>query len=86
MSDWSWHYNPDAAHVVAGLPVEVIAEVERLAEQLTILGFDAAAAGRGPAHGGGLRTLDLFGGRGYFMYLAPERAREISVVRIVWVG
>ncbi|GAA1089594.1 hypothetical protein [Nocardiopsis composta] len=87
MSDeWSWHYNPDAEHVVAGLPAEVVAEVERPAEQLAILGHDAAAAGRGPAHGGGLRTLDVFGGRGFFMYLAPERMRVISVVRVVWLG
>lgn len=84
--DWTWHYNPDADHVTSGLPGEVIAEVERLAEQLTVLGYDAAAAGRGPAHGGGLRTLDIFGGRGYFMYLAPERARVISIVRVVWIG
>lgn len=53
MSDWTWHYNPDAELVTAGLPVEVVVEVERLAEQLTALGHDAAAAGRGPAHGGG---------------------------------
>ncbi|MFI5545400.1 hypothetical protein ACIA6E_16675 [Streptomyces sp. NPDC051815] len=52
MSDaWSWHYNPDARHVV-----------------------------------GGLRTLDIFGGRGFLMFLAPERLREISVVRVVWLG
>ncbi|MHA4816611.1 hypothetical protein ACXZ65_19880 [Streptomyces aculeolatus] len=84
--DWTWHYNPDAAHVTDGLPVEVITEVERLAEQLAVLGYDAATAGRGPAHGGGLRTLDIFGGRGYFMYLAPERMRAISIVRVVWIG
>lgn len=87
MSDeWTWHYNPDAEQVASGFPPEVIAEVERLAEQLVILGHDAAAAGRGPAHGGGLRTLNLFGGRGFFMYLAPESMRVISIVRIVWLG
>ncbi|MFC4562685.1 hypothetical protein ACFO4E_12535 [Nocardiopsis mangrovi] len=86
MSDaWAWHYNPDALYVTKGLPAEVVAEVERLAEQLTILGPDAAAAGRGPAHGGGLRTLNIFGGRGFFMYLAPEGLNVISIVRIVWV-
>jgi hypothetical protein len=60
--------------------------VERLADQLTILGYDAAAAGRGPAHGGGIRTLDIFGGRGFFMYLAPERMSVISIIRVVWLG
>lgn len=60
--------------------------MERLAEQLTVLGYDASAAGRGPVQGGGLRTLDIFGGHGFFMYLAPERARMISIVRVVWLG
>jgi hypothetical protein len=83
---WTWHYNPDAEHVVAGLPPTVIAEVERLAEQLVVLGHDAASAGRGPAEGGGLRTLDIFGGRGFFMYLAAERVRKISIMRVIWLG
>ncbi|MGW0391110.1 hypothetical protein ACWDYJ_09445 [Streptomyces sp. NPDC003042] len=64
MSDaWAWHDNPDAEHVIGGLPTEVVAEVERLAEQLAILGRDAREVGRGPLEGGGLRTLDIFGGR-----------------------
>ncbi|MEU3778584.1 hypothetical protein AB0F11_36360 [Streptomyces sp. NPDC032472] len=42
--------------------------------------------GRGPVEGGGLRTLDIFGGRGFMTFLAPERLREISVVRVVWIG
>ncbi|MFD5623382.1 hypothetical protein [Streptomyces yangpuensis] len=63
MSDaWSWHYNPDARHVVGDLPGGVVAEVERPAEQLAVLGRDASAVGRGPLEGGGLRTLDIFGG------------------------
>lgn len=83
---WSWHYNPDAEHVVSRLPAAVIAEVERLAEQLAVLGHDAATLGRGPSDGGGLRTLDIFGGRGFFMYIAAERIRQISIVRVVWLG
>ncbi|MEV7509317.1 hypothetical protein AB0O57_15340 [Streptomyces sp. NPDC091201] len=87
MSDaWSWHCNPDARHVVGELPGAVVAEVERLAEQLAVLGRDACEVGRGPVEGGGLRTLDIFGGRGFLMFLAPERLREISVVRVVWLG
>ncbi|MFJ5547766.1 hypothetical protein [Streptomyces sp. NPDC093225] len=87
MSDaWGWHYNPDAVHVVGGVPAEVAAEVERLAEQPAVPGRDAADVGRGPVGGGGLRTLDLFGGRGFMMFPAPERLREISVVRVVWLG
>ncbi|MFD6227424.1 hypothetical protein ACFWFZ_11150 [Streptomyces sp. NPDC060232] len=55
------HYNPDAEHVVGDLPGGVVAEVERLAEQLAVLGRDACGVGRGPLEGGGLRTLDIFG-------------------------
>ncbi|MFJ9935068.1 hypothetical protein ACIRSJ_18350 [Streptomyces virginiae] len=48
MSDaWSWHYNPDAQHVTGDLPGGVVAEVERLAEQLAVLGRDACEVGRG---------------------------------------
>ncbi|WP_078610570.1 MULTISPECIES: hypothetical protein [Streptomyces] len=32
--DWTWDYDPDAEHVVGGLPHEVVAEVERLAEHI----------------------------------------------------
>ncbi|MEU3778585.1 hypothetical protein AB0F11_36365 [Streptomyces sp. NPDC032472] len=38
--DRTWHYNPDAEHVVGALPREVVTEVERLADQLAILGRD----------------------------------------------
>lgn len=38
MSDsWTWDYDPDAEHVVGGMSHEVVTEVERLAEQLTVL-------------------------------------------------
>ncbi|WP_240965147.1 hypothetical protein [Streptomyces zingiberis] len=47
MSDnWTWDHDLDAEHVVGGLPHEVMAEVERLAEQLTVLGRDAVGIGR----------------------------------------
>ncbi|QBI53390.1 hypothetical protein [Streptomonospora litoralis] len=85
MSDaWTWHFNPDFDHVAAGLPLEVVSEVERLAEQLAVLGDTAAAAGRGSSHGDGLRTLDIFGGRGFFVYIAMDRMRMIFIVRVVW--
>lgn len=72
--------------MIGNLPPEVVAEVERLAEQLAVLGRDAAGVGSGPLEGGGLRSLKIFGGRGLLMFLAPERLREISVVRVVWLG
>ncbi|WP_211124505.1 hypothetical protein [Streptomyces yatensis] len=59
--NWTWDYDLDAEHVGGGLPHEVMAEVERLAEQLTVMGRDAVDVGRGNPHGGGLRAQDIFG-------------------------
>ncbi|SDI00223.1 hypothetical protein SAMN05421505_1308 [Sinosporangium album] len=63
----------------------VVTEVERLAEQLVILGRDAANAGRGPLHGGGLRTLDLFGGRGFLHFIVADHLRLVLIVRVTWL-
>ncbi|MZE78481.1 hypothetical protein [Streptomyces xinghaiensis] len=58
MSDaWVWEYDPDAEHVVGGLPAHVVTEVERLARELAVLGRDAGEVGEG----GALRTLDFLG-------------------------
>lgn len=35
--DWLWEYDPDHDHVAGGLPAHVVAEVERLADQLVEL-------------------------------------------------
>ncbi|MBV9025270.1 MAG: hypothetical protein JO362_16100 [Streptomycetaceae bacterium] len=86
MSDaWSWDYDPDAEHVVGGLPEEAVAEVERLTEQLTVLGHDAQNVGQGKLHGGGLRTLAIFGGRGFFNFLALERLQLVVITRVTWL-
>ena len=42
MSDWTWEYSPDAAHVVGGLAPEQVAEVDALAQRIT----DAVAVRR----------------------------------------
>ena len=42
MSDWTWEYSPDAAHVVGGLAPEQIAEVDALAQRIA----DAVAVRR----------------------------------------
>lgn len=87
MSDeWVWAYDPDRDHVAEGLPPHVIAEVESLADQLVVLGRDALHAGDGRADGGGLRTLLIFGGRGFFMFLPHEPTRQIAIPRIAWPG
>ncbi|WP_307847613.1 hypothetical protein [Streptomyces sp. F63] len=49
--DWRWEYDPDAEHVVAGLPPQVVAEVERLAGEMVALaevGIDVTDLGEGP--------------------------------------
>ncbi|GLX95998.1 hypothetical protein [Herbidospora sp. NBRC 101105] len=86
MSDaWTWEYDPDEESVAHGLPAPVLAEVERLGDQLAILGRDAATAGRGPLHGGGLRTLDLFGGRGFLNFIVADQLQLVLVVRVTWL-
>jgi hypothetical protein len=82
---WTWEYNPDAEHVIAGLPPTVILEVERLADQLAVLGRDAVHVGRGSLHGAGLRTLDLFGGRGFLNFIVAEHLRLLLIVRVTWI-
>jgi hypothetical protein len=55
------------------------------ADQLAVLGRDAIRAGRGPLHGGGLRTLDLFGGRGFLNFIVAEHLRLVLIVRVTWI-
>ncbi|MFD8462243.1 hypothetical protein [Streptomyces antimycoticus] len=88
MSDaWRWEYDPDEAHVVAGLPGRVISEVERLAHELVDLaglGIDVADIGKGPQPGvpGGLRRLGI-GGDGWLYFLAMPRLRLIVITRVI---
>ncbi|MET7408368.1 hypothetical protein [Streptomyces parvulus] len=49
MSDWKWDYNPSEEYLTAGLPVGVVAEVERIATEIAALGRDAEGAGSRPA-------------------------------------
>jgi hypothetical protein len=42
VSDWTWEYSPDAAHVVGGLAPGQVAEVEALARRIA----DAVAVRR----------------------------------------
>ncbi|MFD3732570.1 hypothetical protein [Streptomyces sp. NPDC058632] len=53
--EWRWEYDPDAEHVIFGLPQHVVGEVERLADELVALatvGVDVTDVGSGPSHGG----------------------------------
>lgn len=81
--DWHWEYDPDHDHVAGGLPAHVVAEVERLADQLVELastGIDVSDLGNGPRPGG-LRRMDAAGG--WFHFLVAPRAPLIIIVRIV---
>ncbi|GHJ29303.1 hypothetical protein TPA0910_37360 [Streptomyces hygroscopicus subsp. sporocinereus] len=84
MSDtWTWEYDPDHDHVAGGIPVHVVAEVERLVGQLVELadtGVDITDLGNGPRPGG-LRRMDAAGG--WFFFLPNPRDRLIIVVRIM---
>jgi hypothetical protein len=37
VSDWAWEFLPDAEQVVCGLPVEVPAEIEKVAAELAVV-------------------------------------------------
>lgn len=82
-TEWRWEYDPDHVHVTGGVPVHVVAEVERLAGQLVDLagtGIDISDLGKGPRPGG-LRRMDAAGG--WFYFLVAPRASLIVIVRIV---
>ncbi|MFC5721376.1 hypothetical protein ACFP1Z_14485 [Streptomyces gamaensis] len=86
MTDWSWEYNPSEEHVADGLPLGVIAEVERLATEIAALGYDATKIGRPIDRAGGLREFDILGGRGFINFLAVPRHQCIYVCNITWYG
>ncbi|GAA1898840.1 hypothetical protein GCM10009716_05840 [Streptomyces sodiiphilus] len=82
-----WEYEPDADHVIAGLPAHVVAEVERLAGELVALaevGIDVTDIGEGPRRGvpGGVRRLPVLRD-GWLYALALPRLRLIVITRVV---
>jgi hypothetical protein len=69
--------------VAGGIPAHVVAEVERLADQLVDLasmGIDVSDLGNGPRPGG-LRRMEA--ADGWFYFLAAPRDPLIIIVRIV---
>ncbi|MEV4190913.1 hypothetical protein [Streptomyces toxytricini] len=87
MSGWRWEYDPDAEHVVKGLPHHVITEVERMADELVALaevGVDVTDIGEGARRGvpGGLRRIPLLAD-GWFYALPLPRLRLIALVRVI---
>ncbi|MBD0424819.1 hypothetical protein AB0L35_26245 [Streptomyces sp. NPDC052309] len=86
MTDWSWDYNPSAEYVAGGLPPGVVAEVERLAGELAVLGHDSVRVGRPLDREGGLREFDLLGGRGFISFLPVPRHECVYVCHVTWYG
>lgn len=82
-----WEYDPDAEHVVSGLPPRVVAEVERLAGEMVALaevGVDVTDLGQGPRRGvpGGVRRIPLLVD-GWFYALPLPRLRLIAITRVI---
>ncbi|WP_405687216.1 hypothetical protein [Streptomyces sp. NBC_00057] len=86
MTGWTWDYNPSAEYITGGLPPGVVAEVERLATELTALGHDAVKVGRPLDKEGGLREFDLMGGRGFISFLAVPRHECVYICNVTWYG
>ncbi|MFJ8659020.1 hypothetical protein [Streptomyces sp. NPDC093795] len=86
MSDWSWDYNPSAEYITSGLPVGVVAEVERLATERAALGHEATKVGRPLDREGGLREFDILAGRGFISFLAVPRHECVYICNITWYG
>jgi hypothetical protein len=87
VTDWKWDDNPNEEYLTAGLPVGVIAEVERIATEIAARGIDAEVAGIRPDDApGGLRDFPLFGGRGFIQFLAAPRHGCIYVRNIIRNG
>ncbi|MFI6726210.1 hypothetical protein NRF20_27125 [Streptomyces sp. R-74717] len=84
MTGWTWDFNPSAEYITGGLPPGVVAEVERLATELTALGHDAVKVGRPLDKEGGLREFDLMGGRGFISFLAVPRHECVYICNVTW--
>ncbi|MEU0739162.1 hypothetical protein [Streptomyces sp. NPDC006134] len=84
MTDWSWDYNPSAEYITGGLPPGVVAEVERLAAELAVLGHDSVRVGRPFDREGGLREFDFLGGRGFISFLPVPRHACVYVCNVTW--
>ncbi|WTW95702.1 hypothetical protein OG216_20965 [Streptomycetaceae bacterium NBC_01309] len=85
--EWRWEYDPDAEHVITGLPPHVVAEVERLASEMVELaqvGVDVTDIGEGPRRGvpGGVRRIPLLAD-GWFYALPLPRLRLIAITRVI---
>lgn len=82
MTDWIWEYLPNADQVVGGLPPEVKAAVEGLAERLG----DAATVkyiGDLPAESGGIfPILNHAEGRIILWYLEHPDVKVVYIARV----
>ncbi|MEW2393920.1 hypothetical protein AB0933_36760 [Streptomyces venezuelae] len=86
MTDWSWDWNPSEEYLTDGVPPGVVAEVERLATELAVLGPESVRIGRPTDREGGLREFDFLGGRGFINFLPVPRHECVYVCNITWYG
>ncbi|MEU4208653.1 hypothetical protein AB0F13_01390 [Streptomyces sp. NPDC026206] len=86
MTDWTWDYDPSEEYVAGKLPPGVVAEVERLATELSALGNGSAKVGRPVDREGGLREFDILSGRGFISFLAVPRQRCVHICNVTWYG
>ncbi|MFI0367702.1 hypothetical protein ACH35V_07470 [Actinomadura sp. 1N219] len=83
MTDWIWEHDPD--DLLGGLPVEVLAEVNRLAVEAAVRSSRIFL--ERPARGGDVPVLRTENrGRLMMTYLTDIPGRRIVVVRVVWLG
>ncbi|WP_329567135.1 hypothetical protein [Kitasatospora sp. NBC_01266] len=81
---WSWEYLPSEEHVVGGVPLAFVAEVEKKADELVraaeALYLDGTAyRGENPKS----RTSDVPGGM--FEYLTVVRHEQIYIVQVTYL-
>ncbi|MFF7634545.1 hypothetical protein ACFZB9_15520 [Kitasatospora sp. NPDC008050] len=85
MSQWTWEFLPDADAVVAGLPPEVVKEVEEIATELSVVNSMVYLDGPDFQDAGpGLRSVsrpDLM-----VFYITDVRGEAIYVVRVHHYG
>ncbi|MEV5376969.1 hypothetical protein B7P34_29445 [Streptosporangium nondiastaticum] len=83
---WVWEYDPDRENVVGGLPGAVVAQVEKIADDLVSLcnmGIDVTELGEGGPRGrpGGVRRMQL-SPDGWVQVLPAPRLRMLAVVQV----
>ncbi|WP_037600750.1 hypothetical protein [Streptacidiphilus rugosus] len=85
MSDWRWEYDPDKPNVVGGLPLKVVARVERIAAELAVVASldvpDGAAY-----QGAGIKIREVAEPDLMVWYSTFPRLELVCVLRVQYSG